>query len=92
MNDSIFSHAVVWLFSNSSFVNYLAGFTSFIALLIVLLCLYKRWGITLSFDLPINQVIRYAYNTFASADAVLYLWIGASFAAFTLGKILGVVR
>uniref|UniRef100_UPI0034E0A45B hypothetical protein n=1 Tax=Bacillus thuringiensis TaxID=1428 RepID=UPI0034E0A45B len=49
-------------------------------------------GITLSFDLPINQVIRYAYNTFASADAVLYLWIGASFAAFTLGKILGVVR
>jgi len=45
-----------------------------------------------SFDMPINQVLRYAYNTFSSADAVLYLWIGASFAAFTLGKILGVVR
>ncbi|HFK1736250.1 hypothetical protein OCD85_27270 [Bacillus pacificus] len=46
----------------------------------------------MSFDMPINQVLRYAYNTFSSADAVLYLWIGASFAAFTLGKILGVVR
>ncbi|HDR4573548.1 TPA: hypothetical protein QCQ70_004372 [Bacillus cytotoxicus] len=46
----------------------------------------------MSFDLPINQVIRYAYNTFSSSDAILYLWIGASFAAFVLGKILGVVR
>lgn len=44
MNDSIFNHAVVWLFSNSSFVKYLTGITSFIALLIVLLYLYKRWG------------------------------------------------
>jgi hypothetical protein len=46
MNDSTFSHAVVWLFSsNSSFVKYLTGVTSFIALLIVcLLYLYKRWG------------------------------------------------
>ncbi|MGR5976231.1 hypothetical protein ACT7DE_19360 [Bacillus paranthracis] len=31
----------------------------------------------MSFDMPINQVIRYAYNTFASADAVCTPWIGA---------------
>ncbi|WP_176539384.1 hypothetical protein [Bacillus pacificus] len=44
MNDATFNHAVVWLFSNTSFVKYLTGVTSFIALLIVSLYLYKRWG------------------------------------------------
>ncbi|MCU4936944.1 hypothetical protein P9027_31375 [Bacillus thuringiensis] len=46
----------------------------------------------MSFDLGVNQIIRYAYNTFASADSVLYLYVGAAFGIFVLAKLVSMAK
>jgi hypothetical protein len=46
----------------------------------------------MSFTLVIGDILQYAYNIFASALPVLYLFIGGAFAAFVLMKLLQMVR
>lgn len=46
----------------------------------------------MSFTIQIQQVLQYAYNIFASALPILYLFVGAGFAAYALGKLLNIVR
>lgn len=48
--------------------------------------------IILSFTLEISRILQYAYNIFASALPVLYLFVGGAFAAYVLGKLLMMVR
>lgn len=46
----------------------------------------------MSFTLAIRDILQYAYNIFASALPVLYLFIGGAFAAFVLMKLLQMVK
>jgi len=46
----------------------------------------------MSFDLDIPQILQYAYNLFASALPVVYLFVGGAFGAFVLAKILQIAR
>jgi hypothetical protein len=46
----------------------------------------------MSFDLNVTQIIKYAYNVFASADPVLYLYIGAAFGIFVLAKLVSMAK
>lgn len=46
----------------------------------------------MSFSLAMGDILQYAYNIFASALPIIYLFLGATFGAFVLAKILGLVR
>jgi hypothetical protein len=46
----------------------------------------------MSFSLQISQILQYAYNIFASALPVIYLFIGGAFAVFVLVKLLNLAR
>lgn len=46
----------------------------------------------MSFSLQITQILQYAYNIFASALPVIYLFIGGAFAVFVLAKLLNLAR
>ncbi|MFH5781823.1 hypothetical protein [Heyndrickxia oleronia] len=46
----------------------------------------------MSFDLSVTSIIRYAYNVFASADVILYLFVGAAFGIYILAKLVNMVR
>lgn len=46
----------------------------------------------MSFDFDVTEVLRYAFNTFGSVQPILYLFVGAAFAAFVLGILLKVLR
>ncbi|HHT7203775.1 MULTISPECIES: hypothetical protein [Bacillales] len=46
----------------------------------------------MSFTLQVQQIMQYAYNIFASALPVVYLFIGGAFAAFVLAKLLHLAR
>lgn len=46
----------------------------------------------MSFSLQISQILQYAYNIFASALPVIYLFIGGAFAVFVLAKLLNLAR
>lgn len=46
----------------------------------------------MSFDMETGQILRYAYNVFASVLPTLYLFIGAAFGAYVLAKIFYVLR
>jgi len=39
-----------------------------------------------------TQILQYAYNIFASSLPLVYLFVGGAFAAFVLGKILGLAK
>lgn len=46
----------------------------------------------ISFTLKIPDVLQYAYNVFASALPMLYLFVGAAFGAFVLAKLLNIAK
>lgn len=46
----------------------------------------------MSFDMDIQKILQYAYNVFASVNPVLYLYVGAAFGAFLIGKLLHIMR
>lgn len=46
----------------------------------------------MSFDLNTASIIKYAYNIFASADPILYLYIGAAFGIFILAKLVNMAK
>lgn len=39
-----------------------------------------------------SQILQYAYNIFASALPVVYLFVGGAFAAFVLAKLLTLAK
>jgi len=46
----------------------------------------------ISFTLAIPQILQYAYNIFASALPVIYLFIGGAFAIFVLSRLLNLAK
>ena len=46
----------------------------------------------MSFDLAIPDILQYAYNVFASALPLVYLFVGAGFGIFVLSKVYNMVR
>jgi ACR3 family arsenite efflux pump ArsB len=46
----------------------------------------------MSFTLQISTILQYAYNVFASALPMIYLFIGATFGAFVLAKLLNLAK
>lgn len=48
--------------------------------------------IPISFTLQISTILQYAYNIFASALPVVYLFIGGAFAVFVLAKLLNLAK
>ena len=46
----------------------------------------------MSFDIPMDQVLQYAYNTFASASPMIYLYVGSAFGIFVIGALYRMVK
>jgi len=46
----------------------------------------------ISFTISIPQILQYAYNIFASALPMIYLFVGGAFAAFVLAKLLHLAK
>lgn len=46
----------------------------------------------MSFSISIAQILQYAYNVFASSQAIIYLFLGASFGIFVLNKLLATAK
>lgn len=46
----------------------------------------------MSFSLQLPQILQYAYNIFASALPMIYLFVGGSFAVYVLGKLLNIIK
>lgn len=46
----------------------------------------------MSFSMSIGQILQYAYNIFASSQAILYLFIGASFGIYVLNRLLATAK
>lgn len=46
----------------------------------------------MSFDLNVSTILKYAYNVFASADPILYLYVGAAFGVFILAKLVNMAK
>lgn len=52
----------------------------------------KVGKLCMSFDVPMDQVLQYAFNIFGSVSPLIYLFVGAAFAIFILSKILAAVK
>lgn len=42
--------------------------------------------------MKVSDIIKYAYNVFASADPILYLYVGAAFGIFILTKLVAMAK
>lgn len=46
----------------------------------------------MSFDVDMAKIMQYAYNIFASASPLTWMYVGGSFGLFMLGGILTIFR
>lgn len=46
----------------------------------------------MTFDLDVGQILQYGYNMLSSFLPVIYLFVGAAFALFVIGKLIAMAR